>query len=369
MGIQCTVLSAAAVVLCALALAALHPACDAAGVRAPRRANQVFARRGSRLQGKASTTLQTKLQPGETPGVVEAARLQVHCNITRWNTLCPALPSQPAKCFACCEAHKAELLAMRCEGPLPDWNYSWADHCAGKPPPPYVPGGTGCTGPQNMTVQCASNYGGLNHACPSSSQPLCYGFVANKAWGHCCAGHVPGPPSPPPPGPFTLSRLGANKTFDGLGAISGGGATSRLLVDYPPTQREQILDYMFKPSFGANLQILKVEIGGDQDTTDGCESSHMHDNATIDMNAGYEWWLMKSAKERNPAIKLYGLPWAFPGWVANDPLTGAHNDSGSPYDHPEQTCRYILEWVRGAKTVHNLFIDYLGVSRLSVVLQ
>ena len=181
-----------------------------------------------------------------------------HCNITRWNALCPALPSQPAKCFACCEAHKAELIAMRCEGPLPTWNYSWADYCAGKPPPPYVPRGTGCTAPQNATVQCASNYGGLNHPCPSASQPLCYGFVANKAWGHCCAGHVPGPPAPPPPGPFTLSRLGANKTFDGLGAISGGGATSRLLVDYPLTQRAQILDYMFKPSFGANLQILKV---------------------------------------------------------------------------------------------------------------
>ncbi len=285
-----------------------------------------------------------------------------HCNITRWNALCPALPSQPAKCFACCEAHKAELVAMQCEGPLPDWNYSWSDHCAGEPPPPYLhPGATGCTGPQNTTFQCASNYGGLNHPCPSVTQPLCYGFVANKAWGHCCAGHVPGPPAPPPPGPFTLSRLGASKTFDGLGAISGGGATSRLLVDYPLTQREQILDYLFKPSFGANLQILKVEIGGDQDTTDGCESSHMHDNATVDLNAGYEWWLMKAAKKRNPAIKLYGLPWAFPGWVANDPLSGARNDSGSPYDHPEQTCRYILEWVRGARAAHNLDIDYLGV--------
>jgi hypothetical protein len=188
----------------------------------------------------------------------QAAAAPPRCNITRWDQLCPAQPSQPAECFACCEAHKHELVAMRCEGPLPGWNYSWADHCAGETPPPWP--GTGCTGPQNMTFQCASNYGEGNHPCPSVTQPLCYGFVANKAWGHCCAGHVPGPPPPPPPGPFTLSRLGATKTFDGLGAISGGGATSRLLVDYPPTQREQILDYMFKPSFGASLQILKVEV-------------------------------------------------------------------------------------------------------------
>ena len=45
-----------------------------------------------------------------------------------------------------------------------------------------------------------------------------------------------------------------------------------------------------------------------------------------------------------PCLHADGLPWAFPGWVANDPLTGTHNDTGTPYDHPEQTCRYILEW-------------------------
>ena len=34
----------------------------------------------------------------------------------------------------------------------------------------------------------------------------------------------------------------------------------------------------------------------------------MHNNHTVDMQAGYEWWLMKEAKARNPDIKLYGLP-------------------------------------------------------------
>ena len=81
--------------------------------------------------------------------------------------------------------------------------------------------------------------------------------------------------------------------FDGIGAISGGGATSRLLPDYPEEQRNQILDYMFLPSFGASLHMLKVEVGGDLLTTDGSESSHMHNNHTLDLEAGYEWWLMK----------------------------------------------------------------------------
>jgi len=169
------------------------------------------------------------------------------------------------------------------------------------------------------------------------------------------------PPSPPSAGPITLDRNGAAQTFDGLGAISGGGATTRLLVDYPEVQQQQILDYLFKPNFGASLQILKVEIGGDLLTTDGSESSHMHDNETIDLRAGYEWWLMGEAKRRNPEIKFYGLPWAFPGWIGNDLQTGAQNITATPYDHPEQTVRYMLEWVRGAKSEYNFDIDYLGI--------
>ena len=38
--------------------------------------------------------------------------------------------------------------------------------------------------------------------------------------------------------------------FQGIGAISGGGGNSRLLIDYPPGERRQILDYLFVPHFG-----------------------------------------------------------------------------------------------------------------------
>ena len=52
----------------------------------------------------------------------------------------------------------------------------------------------------------------------------------------------PPPPTPPRPGPFTLDKAnGMAATFDGIGAISGGGGTSRLLPDYPAEQRSQIL--------------------------------------------------------------------------------------------------------------------------------
>ena len=35
---------------------------------------------------------------------------------------------------------------------------------------------------------------------------------------------------------------------------------------------------------------------------------------------GYEWWLMRQAKARNPAITLYGLPWGFPNWINHGDL-------------------------------------------------
>ena len=48
------------------------------------------------------------------------------------------------------------------------------------------------------------------------------------------------------------------KIFEGIGAVSGGGATSVLLKDYPEPQRSQILDILFKPQFAASMQTLYI---------------------------------------------------------------------------------------------------------------
>src|SRR5256885_12635243 len=93
------------------------------------------------------------------------------------------------------------------------------------------------------------------------------------------------------------------RIYDGIGALSAG-ASSRLLIDYPEPQRSQILDYLFKPGYGAALQILKVEIGGDTNSTDGAEPSHMRTPTDLNCDRGYEWWLMEQAKKRNPNIVL-----------------------------------------------------------------
>ena len=45
--------------------------------------------------------------------------------------------------------------------------------------------------------------------------------------------------------------------YDGHGALSAG-ASSRLLFDYEPAVRSDILDFLFKPNFGASLHTIKV---------------------------------------------------------------------------------------------------------------
>jgi hypothetical protein len=145
---------------------------------------------------------------------------------------------------------------------------------------------------------------------------------------------------------ISVNGTSAGRTFDGVGAISGGGGNSRLLTDYPAAQQTQILDYLFKPGYGADLQILKVEIGGDTNSTDGSESSHMHNATTVDCNTGYEWWLMEQAKALNPGIKLYGLAWGAPGWI------------GSTF-WSTNTINYLVNWLGCAKQ-HGLTINYLG---------
>ncbi|MDQ2843644.1 MAG: galactosylceramidase [Acidobacteriota bacterium] len=144
-----------------------------------------------------------------------------------------------------------------------------------------------------------------------------------------------------------LDRQDTGRIFDGVGAISGGGGNSRLLIDYPVKQRNQILDYLFKPGYGASLQILKLEIGGDANSTDGSEPSVEHARGVVNCNAGYEFWLAEQAKLRNPNIKLYGLAWAAPGWI----------DHGNFWS--EETVQYLMTWMGCARS-HGLTIDYLG---------
>ena len=149
------------------------------------------------------------------------------------------------------------------------------------------------------------------------------------------------------PARVVLDGAGSGKTFDGIGAASGGGGVSRLLINYPEPQRSQILDYLFKPDYGASLQLLKIEIGGDGNSTEGSEPSHMHWRGDENYSRGFEWWVAQEAKKRNPAIKLIALAWDYPAWV---------KDVNS-----QAAADYLVSFLEGNKRDHGLEFDYIGV--------
>ena len=138
------------------------------------------------------------------------------------------------------------------------------------------------------------------------------------------------------------------RRFDGIGAVSGGGATSVLLKDYPEPQRSQVLDLLFKPKFGASMSALLVEVPGDGNSTQGAEPSHMHAKDDLNFSRGYEWWLMREAKKRNPDLTLDACAWGCPAWV------------GDGHFWSQDMCDYYVKWIQGLKTVYGLDLDAIG---------
>ena len=172
-------------------------------------------------------------------------------------------------------------------------------------------------------------------------------LVSASAWSNTAAGL-------PPETAVNLDGADPGRTFEGIGGLSAGAA-SRLLIDYPEPQRAQILDFLFEPNFGAALQHLKVEIGGGVNSTWGSEPSHADTRAELDYprpesyERGYEWWLMKEARKRNPDIYLEGLQWGAPGWIGNGEFFSQDNAD------------FIAGFVKGARDYHGLTLNYQGI--------
>ncbi len=152
---------------------------------------------------------------------------------------------------------------------------------------------------------------------------------------------------------ITLDPSKANLEFEGIGAVSAG-ASSRLLIDYPEPQRGQILDLLFLPDFGAGFTHLKVEVGGEINSTDGTEPTHARSREELDnprpeyFERGYHWWLMKEAKKRNPEIILDCLPWGAPGWIGDGEFFS------------RDMIDYLIGYLKGAKRYHDLDISLIG---------
>ncbi len=121
-----------------------------------------------------------------------------------------------------------------------------------------------------------------------------------------------------------------------------------MLKDYPEPQRSQILDLLFKPKFGASMSALLVEVPGDGNSTQGAEPSHMHSRDDLNFSRGYEWWLMREAKKRNPALTLDACAWGCPGWVGQGDFWS------------QDMCDYYVQWIKGLKNCYGLNLDAIG---------
>ena len=93
--------------------------------------------------------------------------------------------------------------------------------------------------------------------------------------------------------------------------MSVNGA-ARLLYEYPEPTRSELLDMFFTPrGVGTAWQALKVEIGGDVESSYGSMSSYMHvpEPANASFARGVQFWLIAEARKRNPSIPLLCLSW------------------------------------------------------------
>lgn len=111
--------------------------------------------------------------------------------------------------------------------------------------------------------------------------------------------------------PIPLSGSGATHTFDGHGGLSAG-ASSRLLRDYSEPYRSDILDYLYLPGFGANLQICKIEIGGDTQST-GARMRGMGGGAAAVLHLWESPSLRLSCR-----VRILAAPCALPELTARD---------------------------------------------------
>jgi galactosylceramidase len=152
------------------------------------------------------------------------------------------------------------------------------------------------------------------------------------------------------PTEITLNKEDTGRIFEGIGGVSAG-ASSELLIDYAEPYRSDILDYLFKPNFGAALHLLKVEIGADKVVV-GSEPSHARNLAELYnpqpayYQRGYEFWLMNEARKRNPATILGALEWTIPAYLENQ--------------WTQKNADYIVQFIKGAKDYWDLDLDFIS---------
>ncbi len=147
------------------------------------------------------------------------------------------------------------------------------------------------------------------------------------------------------------------RRWGGIGSAPSN-AMGRMLQFYPEEIQNDLLDLFFKPNFGMALTHLKVEVGGDNNSTSGTEPAFAHTReefAKPDFKRGYVYALMRAARERNPHIELGALAWTQPYWVGDGK---GRTDNKSFFT--QESADYFVKFYEGARTVWGLDMQYFS---------
>ncbi|GAA4341184.1 ricin-type beta-trefoil lectin domain protein [Mucilaginibacter gynuensis] len=160
---------------------------------------------------------------------------------------------------------------------------------------------------------------------------------------------------------IVLNANNKGRVFEGIGAVSAGAST-RNLVDYPEKQRSEVLDFLFRPKFGAGFQHLKVEIGSGENSTCGSEPSHVvtREELLDPKPRGYEFWLMAEARKRNPKVILDCLPWAYPYWIGNRFSQESADWMVSFLDVAKKQYGLDIDWVSAAQNENGTDLNWIA---------
>jgi galactosylceramidase len=150
------------------------------------------------------------------------------------------------------------------------------------------------------------------------------------------------------------------RRWGGIGSTPAT-AMERQLMHYPKAIQEDILDLCFKPNFGMGLTHLKVEVGGDNNSTSAIEPSFAHtreEMANPNFRRGGNYWLMRKARDLNPSIELGALAWTQPYWVGEEIKRKDVSDNGSFYT--QESAEYFTKFFEGARKEWGLEMQFFS---------
>lgn len=158
---------------------------------------------------------------------------------------------------------------------------------------------------------------------------------------------------------ITISSAGTltdeNKVYDGLGFISANNS-SRLLLDYKsenPAAYWEILENTFGSS-GMKLNLIKIEMGADVDSSSGTEPAvkrYADEIADVTRGAGYQ--LAADAISINPDVQVDLLYWGIPAWIANEEGTARY----------EALYKWYKETIDALYDTYNIKVSYVTVTQ------